>query len=847
MTFTNQGNVVSTTVKSAGTTLSATPSSTISVGDLLVAIMASDNVGTTDGDTTAVSFADDQSNAWTRLFETTRTGGSANDGVTVAAFVCIVTTQIGTSDNITMTTPSLTNRQFTVEHWTLSGTGISAPLGAATARGNGASPSVTSGSIASAEYLWIGALGVEGKNTDTFVQDTDYSNLAQNGNNAGSPTSNTAVRGGYRVFTGTQDTYNTGPNTSRDYATGIAAIQETGVGTPASDSQPAYLAGGAQTSDNQPAYLAGELQTSSSQSAYLNGALGAIDSQPAYLSGQDTAIDNQSAYLAGELDAGDSQVAYLAGQDTAQDNQSAYLAGVATATSSQSAYLEGGGGTPVSSSTAAFLRSPATTSIVEILDNSAHIVFRDAAQAHGKAIANMPDKKNVGTLFKFWFTDTANGGNFRVFLRASRDWADWQTPTTGYEVVIANNSGTATVYPITSGSRGAAIDTFAVDITVDVRWLRFEVIEDQVRVRIWDDGGAEPSVWDSETTDATISTDGVLQYGYFRIDSSHEIYLDDLIVYEYVTSSVPAYLSGQGLAVDNQPAYLAGGAQTSDNQSAYLAGQDFANSSQAAYLEGLGGVVSSQSAYLAGQDAAIDSTPAYLAGQLSIFDNQPAYLFGQGVASDNQPAYLAGQDTAQDNQLAYLAGGINVSDSQPAYLNGAGVAVSSSQSAYLAGQDFAVDSQFAYLAGSQEAISSQSAYLEGDVSAVSSQSAYLAGQDFATDSTPAYLSGGIEVASSVSAYLEGDISVTSSQAAYLVGQDFAIDNQPAYLFGEATLVDNQPAYLAGGLDISSSQPAYLNGILQSAVSNQAAYLAGSSDVGEVMFKGMYRGILKGMR
>lgn len=229
MTFGNQGNVVSTTIKTAGSTLAATPSSTIAVGDLLVAICAMDNAGLVDGDTTSVTFSDDKSNVWTRLFETTRTGGGVNDGVTNGMLFCLVTTQIETSDNITMTSANLVNRQFTVEHWTLTGTGIT-PGGAATARGSSTTPSVTSGSLSNVERLWLGSVGIEGKNSDSFTQDTDgWSDLTATGNSAGSPTGNTAVRGGYKVATQASDTYNPVLGSSRDYATGIAALLETGV------------------------------------------------------------------------------------------------------------------------------------------------------------------------------------------------------------------------------------------------------------------------------------------------------------------------------------------------------------------------------------------------------------------------------------------------------------------------------------------------------------------------------------------------------------------------------------------------------------------------------------------
>jgi hypothetical protein len=68
----------------------------------------------------------------------------------------------------------------------------------------------------------------------------------------------------------------------------VVAFEEESAGTPASDSQSAYVAGQDATTDSQAAYVSGQDVASDSQSAYMVGASAggtSTDSQPAYAEG----------------------------------------------------------------------------------------------------------------------------------------------------------------------------------------------------------------------------------------------------------------------------------------------------------------------------------------------------------------------------------------------------------------------------------------------------------------------------------------------------------------------------------------------------------------------------------
>ena len=109
----------------SSTTVTVTPAANLTAGKLVVVASMSDNNDTADGATTFHSISDSKSNTWTRVSEYTETDGAADDGSTVSIFATKITTQIDTTDTITLTLGTAkTDKIITVTEATLgAGTG----------------------------------------------------------------------------------------------------------------------------------------------------------------------------------------------------------------------------------------------------------------------------------------------------------------------------------------------------------------------------------------------------------------------------------------------------------------------------------------------------------------------------------------------------------------------------------------------------------------------------------------------------------------------------------------------------------------------------------------------------
>lgn len=79
---------------------------------------------------------------------------------------------------------------------------------------------------------------------------------------------------------------------------------------------------------------------------------------------------------------------------------------------------------------------------------------------------------------------------------------------------IARHNGDGTITAVASGTRTQAADTWY--------WFRFRANGTSLRLRVWQDGSAEPSTWDLDATDATYNTAGFA--GLMSIDLVREVY-----------------------------------------------------------------------------------------------------------------------------------------------------------------------------------------------------------------------------------------------------------------------------------------------------------------------------------
>ena len=149
--------------ETSGTTVSVSPTITIPVGALAVATGVSDNTATASGETTEHTVTDSVGNTWTRLIEAARANGAAADGVTGSVWLTKVTTQIGTSDTVTLTLGTARDAKAIGLYRALVHPGRTFTLVDNNfATGSSSSPSVSSGDIGAGDWLFLTGCAIEG-------------------------------------------------------------------------------------------------------------------------------------------------------------------------------------------------------------------------------------------------------------------------------------------------------------------------------------------------------------------------------------------------------------------------------------------------------------------------------------------------------------------------------------------------------------------------------------------------------------------------------------------------------------------------------------------------------------
>jgi len=218
LTLTDRG---STTASASSTSVTFTPASTVLTGTLGVLVVTSRNTGS-GGSTkifTASSFTDPLGNIWTRQLDAIYTPGTASQGAEVAAYTAPITTQITTSDTVTITVGTATTGRV-VSCYEVSGANGSPTVVASAAisdgltTGQGGNPlSMTTASITSADAVicWVGRQN----GTTMTTGDTDTVNGSWSAVlDAGQSTVPMRLSRQYKVVTATgTQTWDVSPNT----------------------------------------------------------------------------------------------------------------------------------------------------------------------------------------------------------------------------------------------------------------------------------------------------------------------------------------------------------------------------------------------------------------------------------------------------------------------------------------------------------------------------------------------------------------------------------------------------------------------------------------------------------
>lgn len=207
-----------------------------SVGQLHVAVLATDNQGATDGATSDHTSITCNSNTFTKIQEWTYSGGGAANGVTISIWYCVLTNGInghtctvalagsapgnGAKGLRIMALNRNTGQTLSVDSTVTVTSGTNNPVG-----------SLSTSGLTSKEHLHFRAYGIETSSAIASTPSTNFTNLAAYGTSSGSSATNVSARAEYRINTSTGET--SAPSAPAGDGTAIlVAFSESSTATP---------------------------------------------------------------------------------------------------------------------------------------------------------------------------------------------------------------------------------------------------------------------------------------------------------------------------------------------------------------------------------------------------------------------------------------------------------------------------------------------------------------------------------------------------------------------------------------------------------------------------------------
>lgn len=194
-------------LSTAGTSL---PIGTINtaIGEFLVVVVASDNIQTTNGvSNNHTNLQDDQGHTYTKLIEYTYGQGSAAAGATVSIWVSSAMTVTQITNLRATFSASLTAKAGSVRGFTVA-SGKQLKLGSdwvnTFVKGESVDPSSLAPSgLSSKERLYVRGIAGETNATTVLTPSSSWTAMSQSQTSGGGAAANMAVRGEFRILTGT--------------------------------------------------------------------------------------------------------------------------------------------------------------------------------------------------------------------------------------------------------------------------------------------------------------------------------------------------------------------------------------------------------------------------------------------------------------------------------------------------------------------------------------------------------------------------------------------------------------------------------------------------------------------
>lgn len=195
-------------------------------GRVLLVSVALDNTGTSDGNNNEISGAQDtKGNSWSKLHEWTKSNGAPADALTVGLLYTRVTTQLETSDTITVNFANTVVAKA-VSAWKFS---VASALEVVAVNQNVNSGnswgSLSISGLANREYLFFRVCGKESGTNTALTPTANYSSI-QHRRSGPSGASSVYVDAEFRIVTATEETSDPTLIASADSASVMVALAE---------------------------------------------------------------------------------------------------------------------------------------------------------------------------------------------------------------------------------------------------------------------------------------------------------------------------------------------------------------------------------------------------------------------------------------------------------------------------------------------------------------------------------------------------------------------------------------------------------------------------------------------
>ncbi|WP_164215171.1 hypothetical protein [Virgibacillus sp. YIM 98842] len=119
----------------------------------------------------------------------------------------------------------------------------------------------------------------------------------------------------------------------------------------------------------------------------------------------------------------------------------------------------------------------------------------DLSASYGKVIPMMKNPMDSSMLMRFRTDGAENNQWMRAFIRADEFLDGNSSPKNGYGMELNFNTNQLKLFGM-ENKNTFHLDSINVNMTTDWHWLRLHINEDELAVRLWEDGKNEPGEWD---------------------------------------------------------------------------------------------------------------------------------------------------------------------------------------------------------------------------------------------------------------------------------------------------------------------------------------------------------------